>query len=136
MFIENGVHLCIFYDVFDVGVYAGSSFIEVSHLYMLGISPLPLLIITSRCWIVFVVIYPTSLSLLNSELFCRSYGSSGFICIPLFSVVFQWHASGSTAGAHGSTAGYFRGSAAWGFPERATLCCRSAIHGSRAAVAL
>ena len=32
-----------------------------------------------RCWILFVVIYPTSLSLLNSELICRSYGSSGFI---------------------------------------------------------
>src|SRR6266566_2038940 len=41
--------ICIFYDVFDVGVYAGSSFIEVSHLYMLGISPLPLLITRCRC---------------------------------------------------------------------------------------
>jgi hypothetical protein len=48
-FIENGVHTCIFYDVFDVGVYAGSSFIEVSHLYIIGISPLLVLNITSRC---------------------------------------------------------------------------------------
>ena len=48
-FIENEVRICIFYDVFDVGVYAGSSFIEVSLLYILGISPLPLLIISSRC---------------------------------------------------------------------------------------
>ena len=28
----------IFYDVFDVGVFAGSSFKEVSHLYTFGIS--------------------------------------------------------------------------------------------------
>ena len=42
-FIENGVHICIFYDVFDVGVFAGSSFIEVSHLYIIGIFILSLL---------------------------------------------------------------------------------------------
>ena len=77
-FIENGDYICILYDVFDVGVYAESSLIEVSHLYIIGISLLPLLNITSRCWIVLVIIYPTSLSLLDSEFFCRSCGSSGF----------------------------------------------------------
>ena len=35
--------LCIFYDVFDVGVFAGSSLIEVSHLYTIGIFILPLM---------------------------------------------------------------------------------------------
>ena len=48
-FIENVVHSCIFYDVFDVGGYVGSSLLEVSLLYLLGIPPLPLLI-TSRCF--------------------------------------------------------------------------------------
>jgi hypothetical protein len=33
---------CIFSDVFDVGGYAGSSLLEVSLLYKLGIPPLPL----------------------------------------------------------------------------------------------
>ena len=70
---------CIFYDVFDVGGYAGSSLLEVSLLYILGIPPLPLLVITSRCWMLLIVSYPTSLSLLNSELICRSYGNSGFL---------------------------------------------------------
>ena len=32
---------CIFYDVFDVGGYAGSSLLEVSLLFLLGIPPLP-----------------------------------------------------------------------------------------------
>ena len=40
----------IFYDVFDVGGYAGSSRLEVSLLYFFGIPPLPLLTITSRCF--------------------------------------------------------------------------------------
>ena len=40
--------ICIFYDVFDVGVFAGSSFIEVSHLYIIGIFILPLLNITNK----------------------------------------------------------------------------------------
>ena len=71
-------YICIFYDVFDVGVFAGSSFIEVSHLYIIGIFILPLLKITSHCWISLVVLNPTSLSLLNSELICEGYGSSGF----------------------------------------------------------
>ena len=39
---------CIFYDVFDVGGYVGSSLFEVSLLYMLGIPPLPLLTITNK----------------------------------------------------------------------------------------
>ena len=59
VFIENGVLSCIFYDVFDVGGYAGSSLLEVSLLYILGIPP---------CLFLLVVLYPTSLSLLNSEL--------------------------------------------------------------------
>lgn len=29
--------MCIFYDVFDVRVFVGSSFIVVSHLYIIGI---------------------------------------------------------------------------------------------------
>ena len=41
---------CIFYDVFDVGGFVGSSRLEVSLLYLLGIPPLPLLNITSRCF--------------------------------------------------------------------------------------
>ncbi len=44
-FIENGVHSCIFYDVSDVGGYAGSSLMEGSLLYILGIPPQPLLTI-------------------------------------------------------------------------------------------
>ena len=50
---------CIVYDVFDVGGYVRSSLLEVLMLL--------------------VVLFPTSLSLLNSELICRSYGSSGFL---------------------------------------------------------
>ena len=49
-FIENGVHSCIFYDVFDVGGYVGSSLLEVSLLYLLGIPTLPLLTTYSRCF--------------------------------------------------------------------------------------
>ena len=41
---------CIFYDVFDVGGFADSSRLEVSLLFLLGIPPLPLLTITSRCF--------------------------------------------------------------------------------------
>ena len=67
-FIKNGVHICIFYDVFDVGGYAGSSQLEVSLLYLLAYLP---------C----LFFYPTSLSLLNSELICRSYGSFGFLAV-------------------------------------------------------
>jgi hypothetical protein len=48
-FIENGDYICILYDVFDVGGSAGSSLLEVSLLILLGIPPLPLLSITSRC---------------------------------------------------------------------------------------
>ena len=32
-FIENGVHSCIFYDVFDVGGYVGSSLLEVLRCF-------------------------------------------------------------------------------------------------------
>ena len=55
---------CFFYDVFDVGGYAGSSLLEVSLLLML-----------------LIFLYPTSLGLLNSELICRSYGSFGFLAV-------------------------------------------------------
>ena len=59
---------CIFYDVFIVGGFAGSSRLEVSLLFLLvAVLMLP------------VVLFPTSLSLLNSELICRSYGSSCFL---------------------------------------------------------
>ena len=51
---------CILYDVFVVGGFAGSSRLEVSLLYLM----------------LLIVLFPTSLSLLNSELICRSYGSS------------------------------------------------------------
>ena len=95
---------CIFYDVFDVGGYAGSSLLEVSLLYILGIPPPPLLFISRRCWMLLVVIYPTSLSLLNSDLICRSCGSLGFIAFSVFSVVFLKASSGSTALSSGSTA--------------------------------
>ena len=50
----------IFYDVFDVGGYAGSSQLEVSLLYLLEVSLAVLMLL--------VFLYPTSLSLLNSEL--------------------------------------------------------------------
>ena len=56
----------IFYDVFDVGGYAGSSRLEVSLLAVL---------------MLLVFLNPTSLSLLNSELICRSYGSFGFLAV-------------------------------------------------------
>ena len=58
--------ICIYYDVFDVGVFAGSSFIEDSHLYIIGIF--------ISVWIALVVLNPTSLGLLDSELVCESYG--------------------------------------------------------------
>ena len=62
----------IFYDVFDVGGYAGSSRLEVSLLYdVFHFAVLMLL----------VFLNPTSLSLLNSELICRSYGSFGFLAV-------------------------------------------------------
>ena len=54
---------CIFYDVFDVGGFAGSSRLEVSLAVLM----------------LLVVLFSTSLSLLNSELICRSYGSSDFL---------------------------------------------------------
>ena len=63
----------IFYDVFDVGGYAGSSQLEVSLLYLLASSLAVLMLL--------VFLYPTSLSLLNSELICRSYGSFGFLAV-------------------------------------------------------
>ena len=66
---------CILYDVFDVGGSVGSSLLEVSLLFLLGIPPLPLVAVL----MLLVVLYPTSLSLLNSELICRSYGSSCFL---------------------------------------------------------
>ena len=65
---------CIFYDVFDVGGFAGSSRLEVSLLYLLAFLPCLLAVL-----MLLVVLFPTSLSLLNSELICRSYGSSGFL---------------------------------------------------------
>ena len=43
-FIENGVHSFIFYNFFDVGGYAGSSMMEGSLLYILGIPPYLLLL--------------------------------------------------------------------------------------------
>jgi len=82
---SNTEFTCIFYDVFDIGGYARSSLLEVSLLHLLGIPSLPLLTITLSSLEFFavlmllVVLYPTSLSLLNSELICRSYGSSSFI---------------------------------------------------------
>ena len=42
---------CIFYDVFDVGGFAGSSLRKGSLLYILRIPPLPLLTITSRYFV-------------------------------------------------------------------------------------
>ena len=67
----------IFYDVFDVGGFAGSSQLEVSVAVLM----------------LLVVLFPTSLSLLNSELICRSYGSScffecGFVTVP---AVVPWY---------------------------------------------
>ena len=64
---------CIFYDVFDVGGFASSSRLEVSLLYLLAYLPCLLMLL--------VFLYPTSLSLLNSELICRSYGSFGFLAV-------------------------------------------------------
>ena len=64
----------IFYDVFDVGGYVGSSPLEVSLLYLLAYPPVAVLMLL-------VFLYPTSLSLLNSELICRSYGSFGFLAV-------------------------------------------------------
>ena len=68
---------CFFYDVFDVGGFAGSSRLEVSLLYLLAY--LPCRFFSVAVLMLLVVLFPTSLSLLNSELICRSYGSSGFL---------------------------------------------------------
>ena len=59
--------ICNYYDVFDVGVFAGSSFLEDSHIYIIGI-------FITAVWIALVVLNPTSLGLLDSELVCESYG--------------------------------------------------------------
>ena len=58
--------ICIYYDVFDVGAFAGSSFIEDSPLYHWHFHTV--------VWIALVVLNPTSLGLLDSELVCESYG--------------------------------------------------------------
>ena len=50
----------IFYDVFDVGGYVESSLLEVSLLYLLELMVVVLMLL--------VILYRTSLSLLNSEL--------------------------------------------------------------------
>ena len=70
---------CIFYDVFDVGGFAGSSRLEVSLLYLLAYLPCLFLLYPVAVLMLLVVLFPTSLRLLNSELICRSYGSSGFL---------------------------------------------------------
>ena len=67
----------IFYDVFDVGGYAGSSRLEVSLLYLLAYLPCRFFAVL----MLLVFLNPTSLSLLNSELICRSYGSFGFLAV-------------------------------------------------------
>ena len=71
----------IFYDVFDVGGYAGSSQLEVSLLYLLAYLPCLFLLYPVVVLMLLVVLFPTSLSLLNSELICRSYGSFGFLAV-------------------------------------------------------
>ena len=55
------------------------------HLsYPSGIySPLLVLNLSSHCWIAFVVLYSTSLSLLKSELVCKSCGCFSIICFTL-----------------------------------------------------
>ena len=68
----------IFYDVFDVGGYAGSSRLEVSLLYLLAYLPC---LFSVAVLMLLVFLNPTSLSLLNSELICRSYGSFGFLAV-------------------------------------------------------
>ena len=65
--------ICIYYDVFDVGVFAGSSFIEDSHLYIIGIFHI-CMVLRFPVLIALVVLNPTSLGLLDSELVCESYG--------------------------------------------------------------
>ena len=82
---------CFFYDVLDVGGYAGSSRLEVSLLYLLAY--LPSLFLLVAVLMLLVVLFPTSLSLLNSELICRSYGSSGFLECGFFRVpaVVPWY---------------------------------------------
>jgi hypothetical protein len=89
--------LCIFYDVFDVGVFAGSSLIEVSHLYTIGIFILSLLDSSCR---------PESNKLEFAQFgaHLQKLWQFWFSCFLLFSVEVQWYASGSTACAHGSTA--------------------------------
>ena len=104
---------------------------------MLGISPLPLLIITSRCWIVFVVIYSTSLSLLNSELICRSCGSSGFYCfICLLGLVFSSLAVVPPWVAVVPLARHFRGPVPRALPLVFFFWCLFPFSGSRAVVPL
>ena len=73
----------IFYDVFDVGGYAGSSRLEVSLLYLLAYLPclFSLSVGGYAVLMLLVFLYPTSLSLLNSELICSSYGSFGFLAV-------------------------------------------------------
>ena len=87
----------IFYDVFNVGGYADSSQLEVSLLYLLAY--LPCLFLLELVLMLLVVLFPTSLSLLNSELICRSYGSSCFL-----ECGFCQGPSGSTMVPSGSTA--------------------------------
>ena len=90
---------CIFYDVFDVGGFAGSSRLEVSLLYLLAYLPCLFSVGGFAVFMLLVVLFSTSLSLLNSELICRSYGSSGFL-----ECGFCQGPSGSTVVPSGSTA--------------------------------
>src|SRR3990170_4403384 len=96
--------MCIFYDVFDVGVFAGSSLIEVSHLYIIGISLLPLLNITSRCLDSTRRHLSNKLEFANFGAHLQKLWQFRFYCILLFVWASFQHPSGSTARHHGSTA--------------------------------
>ena len=74
---------CIFYDVFDVGDSVGSSLLEVSLLFLLGIPPLPLLTIISRC-------FDATLGLVSNKLEFAQFGAHMQAVLVFLSVVFVW----------------------------------------------
>ena len=89
---------CIFYDVFDVGGFAGSSRLEVSLLYLLAYLPCLFLLYPVDVSMLLVVLFPTSLSSSKMEFACVFYdvfGVGGFTGLirGQFLTIFLWSIS-------------------------------------------
>ena len=72
------VFVCVFYCVFGVEDFVGSSLWKVSLFHLLERSPLLGFNIFTFYRVAFVVLFPTKLDSLDSDFICKSYGCSGF----------------------------------------------------------